>query len=382
MNTFYQVSHSLRADRSLGSLTAAALGIALLTAWVIWAMTARVTRYEVSDGARLQVNGSAYPVQTDVGGRVATSYLALGKEVHAGDVLVRVEDEGQQLNLEEERIHRATLAPQLAALRAQMQAENAGGADERRVLATSVEQARAQWKQAEGEAWLAASEAERARKLQQEGISAAAEADRATALARSKFEAAESLRAAVARLQPELDVRDREREVRVKQAAADAAKLEAEMAVSDEKIKQLEYERKRREVRAPATGRLGECAPLRSGGHVTEGEQIGVVLPDAALEIVADFSPAALGKLRAGQNAVFRLNGFPWAVYGTVPAQVSRVASEVRDGKVRVVLSVSPSFHSRIPLQHGLPGAVEVKVEQVSPMSLLLRSAGELTGAR
>jgi hypothetical protein len=57
---------------------------------------------------------------------------------------------------------------------------------------------------------------------------------------------------------------------------------------------------------------------------------------------------------------------------------VRRVANEVRDGRVRVELGVDPEGASPIPLQHGLPGNVEVQVERVAPATLVLRAAGKL----
>jgi hypothetical protein len=57
---------------------------------------------------------------------------------------------------------------------------------------------------------------------------------------------------------------------------------------------------------------------------------------------------------------------------------VRRVASEVRDGRVRIELGVQPDGASPIPLQHGLPGTVEVQVERVTPAALVLRCAGKL----
>lgn len=101
------------------------------------------------------------------------------------------------------------------------------------------------------------------------------------------------------------------------------------------------------------------------------------------LQIIAEFPPAAaLGKVRPGQPAILRLDGFRWAQYGTVSARVSHVAEEIRDGKVRVELAVNSARPAEIPYQHGLPGSVEVEVERVSPAVLILRSAGKLVGAR
>jgi len=69
-----------------------------------------------------------------------------------------------------------------------------------------------------------------------------------------------------------------------------------------------------------------------------------------------------------------RLASFPWTQYGSLAAVVTRIAGEARDGKIRVELSVQPNSPSSIPLQHGLPGVVEIEVERVSPATLLLRT--------
>ena len=57
---------------------------------------------------------------------------------------------------------------------------------------------------------------------------------------------------------------------------------------------------------------------------------------------------------------------------------MTSVASEIRDGRVRVELAAHPDPGSQIPLQHGLPGTVEVQVERISPVMLVLRAAGRL----
>jgi membrane fusion protein (multidrug efflux system) len=72
-----------------------------------------------------------------------------------------------------------------------------------------------------------------------------------------------------------------------------------------------------------------------------------------------------------------RLDGFPWAQYGAVPATVETVAGEVRDGTVRVELAPDASPSLPVPMQHGLPGSVEVRVERVAPVALALRAAGQ-----
>ena len=81
-----------------------------------------------------------------------------------------------------------------------------------------------------------------------------------------------------------------------------------------------------------------------------------------------------------GQPAQVRLEGFPWTQYGSVAATVTSMAHEVRDGRVRVELALAPDLTFPIPLQHGMPGTVEVEVERVAPATLALRSVGKRLG--
>ena len=111
------------------------------------------------------------------------------------------------------------------------------------------------------------------------------------------------------------------------------------------------------------------------------GSEARRVVPPGTLKVLADFLPsAALGRIQAGQPARLRLEGFPWTQYGAVSATVASVASEVRDGRVWVELAVRPEAAPLIPLQHGLPGTIEVEVDYVSPATLGLRTAGLLLG--
>jgi membrane fusion protein (multidrug efflux system) len=71
-----------------------------------------------------------------------------------------------------------------------------------------------------------------------------------------------------------------------------------------------------------------------------------------------------------------RFDAFPWTQYGMLAATVSRVADEVRDGKVRVELT--PLTGTRVPLQYGLTGVAEVETERITPVALLLRTGGRL----
>jgi membrane fusion protein, adhesin transport system len=73
-----------------------------------------------------------------------------------------------------------------------------------------------------------------------------------------------------------------------------------------------------------------------------------------------------------------RLDGFPWAQYGSIDATVSRVATEIRNSAVRVEFAPAGTGNPTDIMQHGIPGVIEVAVEQTAPASLVLRAAGLL----
>jgi membrane fusion protein (multidrug efflux system) len=132
-------------------------------------------------------------------------------------------------------------------------------------------------------------------------------------------------------------------------------------------------------IQSPVAGRIGEVANVQVGAVVREGEKLGAIVPPGTLKVIADFLPAtALGRIHPGQPARLRLAGFPWTQYGAVGARVTEVASELRDERVRVDLTVDTDTASPIPFQHGLPGTVEVEVDRVAPATLVLRTAGLL----
>ncbi len=379
---FHRISQSLCSDNGLRSTAGILFCLLLAASWIFWSLEARVSRYEVSDSARLEVGGSVYPVQADLNGQIVSSALSIGKEVREGDVLLVLDSAKERLSLAEEKSKLGSLRPQLTVLRTEVESQAKGGVDERAVLNWSEKEAQAKYLEADSQARLAEQEAHRAELLRESGIIAEAEAQRAQASAQRYRAAAESLRISMGGLKPQLRVREADRDMRVKGVYAEIAKLQAQEQDSAAAIEQLNYEIQRRTVRATASGKLIECAELRPGGYVGQGEKLGTIASKGTIQVVANFLPAAaFGKLHAGLPAVVKLNGFPWTQYGTVSATVSRVAGEVRNGTVRVELAVDAGHSSRIPLQHGAPGSVEILVGRISPAALLLRSAGHFTGA-
>jgi membrane fusion protein (multidrug efflux system) len=186
-----------------------------------------------------------------------------------------------------------------------------------------------------------------------------------------------ALEAAAGHVPQEQAARNREREVRIARLQGEIAALESQRATQQADTERLSYEIDRRRIRAPADGRIGEAINLQVGAVVPEGARLASIVPAGRLLVVAHYpAQAAFGRIRPGQPATLRLSGFPWAEFGTVSANVTHVAQEVRDGKVRVELALSEGSSFRGTLAHGMPGTLEVAVERVSPLGLTLRAAG------
>ncbi len=96
----------------------------------------------------------------------------------------------------------------------------------------------------------------------------------------------------------------------------------------------------------------------------------------AAHEAVAYFPPSALINLQPGQSAHLRLHDFPWATYGIVPASVTNVVPDLRNGRIQVTLHLNPDPQTAIPLQRNLTGTIEVEVGNTSPSTMLLQAVG------
>jgi multidrug resistance efflux pump len=375
--------HALAIDGFRRSRLGTLLVAALLGSWAAWFVLARVVLYEVSATARLEVDQAAHLVEAQVAGRVKATHLVLGQEVQVGDVLVELEADAQQFLLEEMRVQLTALAPQLTALDAEIAAEEEARREDQQAGQMGLDQARARHREAEAAAQLSAEEAERMTLLRARNYIAELDLLRARTEAHQRRAAANALRLEIGRLEWDRRAQRSDRKVRLERLRREATQLEGQMATAAAAIERLEYEIERRRIRAPVTGRLGEIANLRIGAVVREGDKLGAVIPPGTLKAVADFlPPAALGRIHPGQPAWLRLEGFPWTQYGAIAAMVASVAGEVRNGQVRVELAVLPDSAPPIPVQHGLPGTVEVEVDRVSPATLVLRTAGLLLAAR
>ena len=250
-----------------------------------------------------------------------------------------------------------------------------------RASGAAAAEARARVDQALAAVRLAESELAEVTALREAQAGTESELRRTEANAEQRRAATREVRSASDRARFEQDRDIRDRLATIIRIETVIVSLEVELATARGTVETLLAELEHHRVRAPVDGVIAELDSIERGSWLDRGELVGIVVPAGELEIVARFDPsAAIGRIALGQRATMRLTGFPWTQYGSIEARVSRVASELREGKVRVdldIISVPPS----IVLEHALPGSIEVEVDRASPASLLLRAAGRrLTG--
>lgn len=352
---------------------------ALLGAWTYWLVQTRVPVYAVSRAARIQASDEVHPVDVYASGRVTSVHLPVGGRVQRGDVLLELDATDTRLLLDEVHARTAGMQAQIAALQQEVAARQQAIAETERAGKANLSEATALQQESATVAGLAAQEGQRTDQLYQAGVVAEAERSRARAsMEQSQAVAtARRMRLAVVQTQARLGLADRKAEKASLERSL--AGLQAELQAAEVQRAKLREELARHVVRAPVAGVLGQVQAPQIGSMVEIGQTVAVITPEGGLTIVADFQPLdAVGRIRVGQPARMRAEGFSWTQYGTLAARVSAISGEAEDGLVRVTLTISEPASTPIPLRHGITGAVEIEIEEVSPATLVMRAAGGL----
>jgi multidrug resistance efflux pump len=377
-NNFSRTLRALRTDGPAGWLIQAVVAALLLGLWGAWLFGSRVTVLAVSTSARAEVDRQVHPVDAPVAGRIVRVEMELGAEVEKGQLLVELEVEEQRSRLDEQQARLTGLEGQLESLALELSGAELALSQWRAARQSELDEARASYNEAREAADQAAKEAADQVSLEEEGLVSKQELDRARSEATRKQAAADALRASLQRLLGDQRVEETTRRAELDNLRRETAQLEGERAAITAAVEGLRQELAQRHIRAPADGHLGEVTPLGAGAYVEEGDRLAAVVPTGRILAVAEFAPAdVVGRIHPGQEARLRLTGFPSTRFGSIPATVARVGSETRNGRIRVELDVTPADDS-LPLEHGLPGTIEVEVERLSPAALVLRTAGKL----
>lgn len=363
-------------DSTRRPVIAALVGGGLLLVWTIWFVAARVSLYEVSRTARLQVASAPHDVDAPVTGRVVRSSLVLDGQVDEGTVLVELDADAFRLEQAAQTQRVATLGAQLEALAHELESQEQALHSEERASAAQVNEAKARLRASDAVARQKELERQQLESLHARNVVASVERDRIRVEATRQSAETEAARVQVDRMGSEGGVKRSDRRAQIARLQADVARLESDRAAAAAQVRILEQKIALHVIRAPVSGRVGYLTDLRPGSVLAAGACVCTIVPSGGVRAVAFFeATSAAGRLRAGQTARLRLLGFPWTKYGALHAQVERVGTEPKDGLVRAELALRPG-PTAIPLEHGLPASAEVEVEQVSPLSLVLDAAG------
>jgi membrane fusion protein (multidrug efflux system) len=349
----------------------------LCLAWGVWMHSARVGVYAAAAQARIEVAHRANRIAAQEGGRIVRLSCALGQVVEAGAVVGEIDSSVEVAQLERQQIELAGLSSRIAALKAQIDAEQVKRAARARVDAFATQQAGFGLRQAR----LIASHQEEltaiAQELHRQHLTARMEAVSADVeLAGSQLRV-DGASLEIERLQANHEYEDKAELASIAELKRMLAELEAERLATDASVETARVQIERRKLRAPASGRLGSVAELQVGDVLKAGDVIATVIPADNVHVVADFVPDdAVGRIRPGDRARVLLRGFSYIEYGSLLARVTHVANEPHDGTIRVELALDPQTGPLHLVQHGLPAAVDIEVDRASPWALLLRTIG------
>lgn len=374
---FASTTRSLAAEKTGTSMIAIAVATVALLLWLGWFLLAHVTRFEVSQDARLEVSAEPRELSTAEAGRLVGVRLAIGQEVQAGEVVAELDATEQRARLREEEVRQLAYPGQISSLEREIAALGAADVHDRQSAAAMARTTTAQLEGAQSAAQFASDFEKRQRADNEAGGATGVDVARAAAEARKADSARDALAADARRVIADAATRRDQNAARMEELRRSLMDLQTEQTKSASTIAGLKAEIENRIVRAPVSGRLAEAANLRPGAFVRSGERLATIVPTSRLMIVADFDPSALGHIQVGQAARLRLTGFPWAQYGSVTARVAHVAGEIRDGHLRAELAVTGTSLHGVALTHGMAGVAEVEVERLSPARLILRTLGQ-----
>jgi hemolysin D len=352
---------------------------------VTWAVGARIPVMKVSSQGRIEPHNAVYRLEPPGAGRVVRSMLNLDEEIKEGELLIEFDTRSERLELEQSKATSVALEQELSVIRDQI----ANKKDEHTASSLVDEVAVREEVEKEGEIAprhrLAEQRAELAQKSPTGSVSELEKLERTTEVDALDYASrAQSL--AIVRLQREQAVRHQTISAQLLGLKREALRIEGQLGELKVAIERLEYQIEKKHYRAPASGRLVDVVELGPGAFIAEGQRIGTILAaDAEIRVRARFPKEMVGIIQPGQTAQLKLDGYPWTIYGTVPAKVTRVGTEpgiaatpeAIPGTVRVELDIQPPADSRIQLQHGMTVTVEVEVARVSPVALLMRAIGE-----
>jgi hemolysin D len=382
---FERTLRSLNGYESGTRILLVVLGALGLGGLIVWAVGARIPVMKVSSQGRIEPHNAVYRLEPPGAGRVIRSLLNLDEMVKKGDLLIEFDTRTERLELDQSKATSEAVEQELAVVREQIANKKDELAASNLVDEVAVREA----EEKEGELVprhrLAEQRAQLAQRSPSGSISELEKLERLTDVDALKH-ASRSQGLAIVRIRREQAVRRQTATAQLLGLRREELRIEGQQRELKVAIDRLTYQIEKKHYRAPASGRLVDVVELGAGAFIAEGQRLGTILAtDADVRVRARFPKEMVGMIQPGQTAQLRLDGYPWTIYGTVPAKVTRVGTEpgitatpeAIPGTVRVELDIETPADPRIQLRHGLTATVEIEVARVSPVALLMRAIGE-----
>jgi membrane fusion protein (multidrug efflux system) len=387
---FQSTLRSLNGSESRIQRALLVVGAMATAGLMVWALGARIPVLKVSTQGRIEPHNAVHRIEPPEAGRVVQSMLELDKQVNEGDLLIELDTREQRLQLAQSEATADSLVKDLAVLEEQIgskqrELDASGLADQ-----ASLNEAVAKEAELVPRRLLAQQREQLATQSPFGTISTLEKLERHTE-ADELAHTSQTQGLGVERLRREQEFRRQGLKAQLLGLQRERQKIEGQLGELKVGIERLKYQIEKMQVRAAASGRLVDVVELAAGDYISQGDRMGTILASGSshVRVRARFPKETVGIVRPGQRAQLKLDGYPWSIYGTVPAQVSSVGTEpglstnpdAIPGTVRVELEIQSPGDPRIVLQHGLTTTVEIEVARVSPMALLLRAIGESSPA-
>ncbi|MBC7519898.1 MAG: HlyD family efflux transporter periplasmic adaptor subunit, partial [Sandarakinorhabdus sp.] len=191
------------------------------------------------------------------------------------------------------------------------------------------------------------------------------------------------LRADAARAEALSGIRNVERRFRV-QASEALATTRAEIAAQSQSLPALADKMDRTQVRAPVAGTINRVLVATVGGSIRPGEPLVEVVPAGeALVVEANVKSQDIAFVRLGQKANIKISAYDYAIYGSLPGVVERIAPDAivdeRTGEAHFTIRVRTNGSAltgadgaRLPIGAGMTVEVDILGQERSVLSYLL----------
>jgi hemolysin D len=111
------------------------------------------------------------------------------------------------------------------------------------------------------------------------------------------------------------------------------ADAETQAAALDQELKKAEERQRLKTITAPVSGTVQQLTLHTLGGMIQPGQVLMAIVPDdSGIEIEAMIQNQDIGFVAEGQEAVIKLDAFPFTRYGTVPGKIKIVSEDAVGG--------------------------------------------------